>query len=396
MPEKYTDTTMSDNFIRRYQMGSMLAYDGGTPFMSMLKKDFDLSGEDFRQRVDLSMGAGFGAGSLPEASVKKIDQMIITEKDMYARAKIERKAIYKAKNKGAFVDSLEDTVDTTVKGFSYYVESALMSGNVRGVIATGGVADSDPSYVLTISDATWNVANWEVGMLINVASGTDKFKVTAIDPANKAITAVRDGGSQTPAQGESIYVQGSKDNEITALSTVCDATSGSLYGIPVGYRWQAQQDAAGGEGITTERIDKVVDDIFDVTGQGPNLILTSTTQARKLRTQYEDLKRYIKLEPSNKKLRGVLGFQGLDYQGPTGPAPIVTSRFCPKDRVYVLNTNKMSLRHLRGGGWFTDDTGSGNLWLREQDSDSYEARFGFYMEFVAVPTFQGVITGLAT
>ena len=73
--------------------------------------------------------------------------------------------------------------------------------------------------------------------------------------------------------------------------------------------------------------------------------------------------------------------------------PIFIVRFVEDDRMYFVNTNFITAHHRPDFGWFKDD---GTVLLRDASSDSYSARYGGYYENYIVPTFQGVITGLAT
>lgn len=395
--EKYSDTSMDAQFVRRYQKGSRLMYDGGiTPLLSQLRKRFDLTGDDFRELAELSMGWGVGTGSLPEASVKKIAQVIISEADVYARAKIERKAIYKAKLGGAFLDSMADSVESTVRAFSWNVERQLMGDQTGalGTIDSGGVSGSGP-YTCTISAATWKRANFENGILVNVGTDSTLFKVTDVDPANTAVELTVASGNYTPQAADVIYMQGSKDNDLIGIKKVGDATSGTLYGVTVQDRWQAVQKDAGSATISTELLDEQALDQLDYIGKGPSLWLSSTTQWRKLAATIEGDKRYVDLKVKD-SLKGVLGFKGIEYVGPTGEAPFVTSRFCEKDRCYGLILEDCELRHMPGGGWFTDDLGGNKVWLRENESDSYEARYGYYMQSVFWPASIIRIKTLAT
>ena len=72
---------------------------------------------------------------------------------------------------------------------------------------------------------------------------------------------------------------------------------------------------------------------------------------------------------------------------------VCPERFVEDDRMYFLNDNYITMYHRPDFGWFEDD---GTVFLRKSDSDAYEARYGGYCEAYIVPSFQGVLTGLAT
>ena len=75
-----------------------------------------------------------------------------------------------------------------------------------------------------------------------------------------------------------------------------------------------------------------------------------------------------------------------------GPVPVVVERFVEDDRIYLINDNYVEIKHRPGFGWFEEDD---TVFLREQDSDTYEARYGGYFESCIIPSFQAVITGLS-
>ena len=402
MAERFSLTSASDYFKRKFGPASFFTYDSKTPFLMRLKKTYNWSGKQFEDLVPLSQGGGIGASdgtSLPRASVWNVDRAVFDPARMYARTKIDRLAIYSSKNEGAFVDSLKENVRRTVEAFSRNTERAIFndlnSGQTAGsgqlgVIDSGGVSGTNP-YTLTLTSASFKEANYEEGDVVNIETGnSDEFEITAVDPTNLTITVSRVSGTQVPAASDSIYMQGSEDNDILGLKGIVDATSGNLYTIPVGRRWQSTQVAASG-GLTSELMDEVVLELERKCGKMPDYIVTSHLQWRRLSALLEDGKRYEMVGPRNKELEGKVGFKSLVYGGPTGDIKIMRSRFVEDDRMYFINSNHCELKHMGGFGWFTDD---GTVFLRENDRDSYEARFGGYMELWAPPTFHGVITGL--
>ena len=186
-------------------------------------------------------------------------------------------------------------------------------------------------------------------------------------------------------------MQNSKSADSTGLKQVLDATSGSLYGISVARRWQAgSQIAAGGAGLTTDIMNQSMLEIQRKSGKVPNLIMCSFTQYRKLLNILEDQKQYI-VEPRSPELVGKVSFRGVEFMSSAGPVGVFPERFIEDDRMYLLNDNFIQIHHRPDFGWFDDD---GSVFLRTSE-DSYEARFGGYLETYIVPPFHGVISGLA-
>jgi hypothetical protein len=126
-------------------------------------------------------------------------------------------------------------------------------------------------------------------------------------------------------------------------------------------------------------------------GKVPNLIMCSFTQYRKLLNVLEDQKQYI-VEPRSPELQGKVSFRGVEFMSSAGAVGVFPERFIEDDRMYFLNDNYIEVKHRPDFGWFDDD---GSVFLRTASQDAYEARYGGYLEAYIVPSFQGVISGLA-
>jgi len=270
---------------------------------------------------------------------------------------------------------------------------------VSTAAAAGGTAAA-PTIV--ISSTTWKEANFEEKDYIMIDSATNAYSVsniweiTAVDPSTRTVTLARISGSvdlTADTGAKTVYMQYSKDNDPQGLKGVLDATSGSLYSVTVGRRWQAgSQIAAGGAGITPDVLNQAMMEIQRKSGKVPNLIITSFTQFRKLLNILEDQKQYL-LDPRANDLVGKISFKGIEFMSAAGPIGIFPERFCEDDRVYLLNDNFISIYHRPDFGFFDDD---GTVFLRDAGSDSYSFRYGGYLQSYIVPSFHGVISGLAT
>ena len=106
----------------------------------------------------------------------------------------------------------------------------------------------------------------------------------------------------------------------------------------------------------------------------------------------EDQKQYI-IEPRSPELQGKVSFKGVEFMSSAGPVGVFPERFIEDDRMYFLNDNFIEIKHRPDFGWFDDD---GSVFLRTASQDAYEARYGGYLEAYIVPSFHGVISGLAT
>ena len=370
-------------------------YNSANVLLGRIKKRYDFTGKQRFVATPLSFSGGVGSGSLPVAGVASYGDALILAKKVYATCEVEREAIKASANdKGAFVKATKETVQKCVESYMRNA-SRIIFGNgdgSLGVIDTGGVVNADPIFTLTISAASFKEANFEEKDLVNIQAGNgDLFSVDSVSPSTKEVVVTRVTGSQVPADTDVIFMQGSENNDPQGLKGVLDATSGSLYNILVARRWQASQFAAGGAGITPDRMNEVMLEVERKFGRAPNLIVTSYTQYRKLMNEIEDHKRYS-LPARDKKLKGQIMFEGLEFMSTRGAIGIFPDRFCEEDRMYFLNDNFIECHHRPGFGWFDDD---GTVFLRKSSSDEYEARYGGYYENYITPTAHGVLSGLA-
>lgn len=391
-------TTATNLFKIKYGKLSENTYNSANVLLARTKKSFDFTGKRMDIAVPTSFAGGVGSGSLPTPNYAAIQDAQITAKKMYSVIQIDRESIKAASNnEGAFVELTKFSVQKGVESFMRNMSRALFNDG-SGALGqfSGSAAGSASAPVLTITAASWKEANWEEKDYINVNSLSSVWEVISVDPVLRQVTLSRISGSDDltaiGAGTHTVYMQNSKNNDPSGLKGVLDATGGSLYSVPVGRRWQSTQVAAGGAGLTTDLMNQTMLEIQRKSGKVPNLILTSFTQYRKLLNVLEDQKQYI-VEPRSPELQGKVSFRGVEFMSSAGPVGVFPERFMEDDRMYMLNDNFIEIKHRPDFGWFDDD---GSVFLRTASQDAYEARYGGYMESYIVPSFHGVISGLAT
>jgi len=395
MAKTWNLTSASNLFKTKFGKLSENVYNSSTVLLARTKKSYNFTGDSLFIPVPVAFQGGVGSGSLPKANAANAGKALLTRKAVYARVTISREAIKASSNdEGAFVKGLKHVVQKGVESYMRNM-SRILFNDGSGALGTADSSETAPAsgqLEVVITAATFKEANFEENDYVNIGTSTDLQEIVAVDPATRTITLEAVTGSLPTLTGDQvIYMQGSKDSDPQGLKGVCDATSGTLYNIPVNRRWQATQIAAGGAAITEDLMDQGVLEIQRKSGKVVNLVITSFNQFRKIKALSVSQKRY-NIEPRDKKLIGKVSMSGIELMTSTGAVPIVPERFCENDRVYLLNDNFIEIHHAPDFGWFDDD---GTVFLREADSDNYEARYGGYLEVFITPTFQGVITGLA-
>ena len=395
---QFSLTTASNLFKIKYGKLSENTYNSANVLLGRVKKDFNFTGKRMDIAVPTSFAGGVGSGSLPTPNYAAIQDAVITSKKMYSVIQIDRESIKAAsQNEGAFVELTKFSVQKGVESWMRNMSRALFNDATGSLGQFSGSATGTASApVLTITSASWKEANFEEKDYINVNSLSSVWEITAVDPSTRTVTLARISGSDDltsiGAGTHTVYMQNSKDADPSGLKGVLDATSGSLYTISVGRRWQAgAQVAAGGAGLTTDLMNQVMLEVQRKSGKVPNLIMCSFTQYRKLLNVLEDQKQYI-VEPRSPELMGKVSFRGVEFMSSAGPVGVFPERFIEDDRMYFLNDNFIQIHHRPDFGWFDDD---GSVFLRTS-GDAYEARYGGYLETYIVPPFHGVISGLAT
>ena len=383
-----------------------------------IKKSQNFVGSQIDHPVVQSIGGGVGAGSLPTANENKISKASLTTKKLYAVTSIDRETMKAAKtDEGSFVRMTKYPVKIATKSFNRNLErmitrapldgsGILVTGNASNGNVSGAGTSGDP-YVIQFNTAALyslaDIESIEIGDIVNAASETSALEVVDV-VVNSAVPGSIDfdlhvvgtsvalaADTATSPFIESIYMQGSKDNELSGLEGVIAATSGSYKGISIGRRWKSYSKDAAAAALSTDLMNDVVVNLKRQSGESPDLILTSYHQYIKLLNLLEDHKRY-QLPARDAKFKGQVSFSGVEYMSPDGVIPVMASRFVSDEKMLFVNTKHIELACRPGGfEWFDED---GTVFLRES-GDSYEARYGGYCDLFINPHFQGQLDNLA-
>lgn len=401
---KYSLSTASDLFKIKYGKLSENVYNSANVVLGRVKKSYTFTGKRMDVAVPLSFSGGVGSGSLPTPNSASYDDAEISAKKVYATVQIDRESIKAAESdEGAFVRLTKHAVSKTVESYMRNMSRILFNDGtgslgVTTAAAAGGTAGA-PTVV--VSSATWKEANFEekdyinIDSVANAISTSNVWEITAVAPSTRTLTLSRISGSidlTGDTGAKTLYMQNSKDNDPEGFKGICDATTGSKYGINIARRWQSSAVAAGGAGLNPDLMNQLMLNVEKACGKVPNLIVTSYTQFRKLLNQLEDQKQY-NLDPRAGELKGKISFKGVEFMSTMGSVGVFADRFVEDDRMYFLNDNFIEIHHRPGFGWFDDD---GTIFLRNGSDDAYDARYGGYLQVYMPPTFHGVLTGLAT
>ena len=416
----YNLTTATGVFKTKYIKMSRDMFNSENVVLAKVKRNDAFVGDQALISVPTSFGGGRGSGTIPRANVTAYQKMLITAKKLYAIIEIDNEAIKASQtDEGAFLRLSKEPVKRGVQAWQanlsrqLFNDSITTNGNGRLGISSSTTAITASGGVYTVTFATaaanpvnWKQANWETKDYINASlvAGTAEYEVTGVNPVASATTATvtlqQTNGSLFSLAGQlscSFYMQNSKDQDATGLRGALLATSGTLFNVAVGYRWQASSQLTNlSVGITPDLLNQQALDIKYAFGENHDMFVTSFVQYRKLLNQLEDQKRYMIVESRNAGPKGKFSFQALEFMADTGPIPVIAERFVEDDTLYSLNSDFIEFHARPDGGWVEDPTMGGSIFRLSPTNDTWQARYAVYGEFAIMPTAHGIMTGLTT
>ena len=416
----YNLSTATGVFKTKYVKMSRDMFNSENIVLAKIKRNDVFVGDQALISVPTSFGGGRGSGVIPRANVTAYQKMLITAKKLYAIIEIDNEAIKASQtDEGAFVKLSKEPVKRGVQSWQanlsrmLFNDSITTNGNGRLGIssATTNITSAAGVYTVTFLTASanpvqWKTANWETKDFINASliAGTAEYEVTGVAPSATATTATitltQTNGAAFDLTGRNtvhFYMQNSKDNDCTGLRGALLATSGTLFNVSVGYRWQAPSQLTNlSVGITPDLLNQQALDIKYAFGENHDMFVTSFVQYRKLLNQLEDQKRYMIVESRNAGPKGKFSFQALEFMADTGPIPVIAERFVEDDTLYSINSDFIEFHARPEGGWVEDPTMGGSIFRLSPTNDTWQARYAVYGEFGILPSAHGIMTGLTT
>ncbi len=344
-------------------------------------------GKDVRKAVRLGINGGIGAGTetgeLPTPTDSEYAQFVATLKNLYGTIEISDKAIRSsATNEGAFVNLLNEEMESLIKSASYNF-GRMLFGNGTGRMAS--VTAIGAGNTITLS----NTKGVMEGMLVSFCSSSGvannsvhKRKVITVDRTKNVI--MLDGGTITAdvlPVGSWLYVQDSNTYEITGLEAIF--SDDDIYGVSRDSSVMKPYKATDVGNISESAIQKAIDTIEENSGSKINYIVCSWGVRRALVEYY---KQYDVMLPTM-QIEG--GFTALNLNG----IPVVADRFCPDGTMYLLNTDDFKLHQLCDWQWLESE--DGKILKQVAGKPVYTATLVKYAELMCErPCGQGMLSGI--
>ncbi|MBE5732945.1 MAG: phage major capsid protein [Clostridiales bacterium] len=341
----------------------------------------DVWGKEVHTACKVGLNGGFGAGTetgpLPTAKENMYVQFVSTLKNLYGKIEISDKAIRAGSDeRGAFTDVLNAEIEGLLNASKFNL-GRMLYGDGSGYLCymnSGSVADG---YIV---DDTRNLAP---GMLVDIVHDGEmigkSIRILDVDYATKKIKI--DANGDYP--DGNLYVQGSKDNELTGLEAIF-GDSEYLYG-------NRRSDIASVL-PTTKALNSTLDEIvmqevIDNVENHANSTINFIGVSANVKYAYQEYMAQYKRNIDIMNLDG--GFKSLSFNG----IPLVYDRFIKSDTMYLLDTTKFKLHQLCD--WRFLENINGKILHQSEGKPVYTATLVKYCDLICSnPKGQAKITGI--
>lgn len=328
---------------------------GVNPLLAKIEQTTaDVWGREVKKLAPYGINGGIGSGeendNLPASGGNNYAQFTLTLKNLFGRIELSDKAIRASQNNaGAFVNLLNAEMDGLLKA-SKFNFGRMLYGDGSGVLATTVANVGTANNQITVD----GVKALMEGMTVDVYTSAgvkdtalSGARIVAIDRASKVVTLSVTAASKCGA-GCKLYVQGSKDNEITGLEAIFGGGS-SIYGLTrKDYSFLTPYTKSIDGTVTVGAMQDAIDAVEETSGGTVDFIVASYN----VRKQYVDHLSKTRTNVDYLTLDG--GYKALSYSG----IPFVADRFVADGDMYLLNSGDFKLHQLCDWRWLEGESGS--------------------------------------
>ncbi len=378
--------TNAENALKSVYLGAVteLLNTKSNPLLSKIEQtSSDVWGKEIRKAASYGINGGVGAGdedgALPSARSTNYLQFVTSLKNLYGQIEISDKAIRaSADGRGAFTDLLNNELQSLLDASKFNL-GRMLYGDGSGLLSAIGSVDADG---LCAVDMPHNLIE---GLVVDVYSSADAKLGTAaivyVDRDNKKVKL--DAAPAALADKCKLYVQGSKDKEITGLGAIFK-TDGELYGVsrsahPCMRPYIKESVGALDEIVMQEAIDR----LEMTAGSVVDFIAVSAS----VKYAYQEYMAQYKRNIDIMELAG--GFKTLSYNG----IPLVYDRFVADGCMYLLDTRAFKIHQLCD--WQYLETENGKILRQTQGRPTFTATLVKYCDMICdKPNGQACLKGI--
>ncbi len=314
----------------------------------------DVWGKEVRKLAPYGINGGIGSGeetdNLPQSGGNNYAQFTLTLKNLFGKIELSDKAIRASQNStGAFVNLLNAEMDGLLKA-SKFNFGRMLYGDGSGLLATTTINLSSNKNQITVDNVKGLIEGMTVDVYTPQGAKDTTFsgaRITSIDRTNKIVT-LSVSASTAYSEGYKLYVQGSKNNELTGLEAIF-GDSDYIYGLKRSdYSFLKPYKKAYNTPVSVTAIQDGIDAVEEVSGGTIDFIVGSY----KMRKQYVDALTKSRTNIDYLNLDG--GYKALSYSG----IPFVADRFVADNDMYLLNSADFKLHQLCDWRWLEGEGGT--------------------------------------
>lgn len=316
-------------------------------FAKIKQSTSDVYGKNIIKVAPIGLNGGVGAGTetgtLPVAKENSYAQFKTTLKNLYGTIEISDKAIRASANSnGAFVDLLNAEMEGLLAASKFNL-GRMLYGDGSGAV---GTVSTYASGVATMT----SVKNLVEGMVVDSYSGTTKdnagLRISYVDRANKKVYFTSTPATDLAAN-DVLYVQGSKDQEITGLGAIFGSGT-TLYGLTrATNKWLTPYTSSTEQEISDSVLQSAVDFLEENAGSNIDFI----TCGADVKRAYQEYLGCYRRNVDVTMLEG--GYRAITFNG----IPVVSDRFIEDGTLYMLDSSKFTLHQLCDWEWIEGEAG---------------------------------------
>ncbi|MBO5982398.1 MAG: phage major capsid protein, partial [Clostridia bacterium] len=255
----------ANNALKTYYLGvlSNQLNVGINPFLAKIEHtSTDVYGKEIKKLAPYGLNGGVSSGaetdSLPVVGGNQYAEFVMDLKNLYGQIEISDKAIRASQNSvGAFVNLLNAEMEGLLHA-SKYNFGRMLFGDGSGMLSR--VSEDTDDVCITVD----NIKNFIEGMIVDFYEETGTYhselkgaRILAVDRIGKTIT-IDKNVTNTIGERCRIYVQGSKNKELTGLEAIFEGDE--IYGLDKSeYSFLQPYVALENDGVTASAIQRAID-----------------------------------------------------------------------------------------------------------------------------------------
>ena len=345
-----------------------------------------VGGEDFKVAAPFGVngGAAFlgSDANLPEAGGQKYVRFTGKLCNLFGVVNFTDKAM-QASSMDSFFNVAKQEFESLVSDLKMQLGRSIY-GKKTGELCVVKAAVSTASTSITVD----SIDKLVEGQIIDINSGGSSntvrngatiLRIVSINPtvtSDGYYTVTLSGSISSASVGDIVTIRGAYNNEMDGLNSLFGAST--IYGVATAtnqYLLPTSTACAQNSGIDDEKIFKMLVRLSDRAGAETDMIVCGS-DAYLAYAEY--LKGINKRIESNMQLKG--GWKGIGFNFNGRDIPMVMDRFCDKDTMMFLETDKMTMYQMGDFDWMK--YGDGSVIQRLDSKPIYQAAMRRYCQLI--------------